>query len=102
MKTSVVESVYLTHIEPALPLLQQLGGFILLICCVLGWAAMDPKTPNCYRITYGLIGIGGAALTFYPAFGLHVPEWAVAMSIFGFAMYMVLDRRRIRHTKEPA
>lgn len=98
---SAIEFFFMRLLDPLLPVLQQLGGLVLLACCIVAWGAMDPRTRNCYRLAYGLVGMGGAGILLAPAFGLGTPELAQTAVIAGFALYMVLDRRRIRHTKEP-
>jgi len=72
-------------------------GAVLVVCSVLAWQSMTARTKNCYRFGFGLIGIPGLALMvlpFYVGYESWRP-WIWTAAGVGFAIYTILDRRRI-------
>lgn len=80
--------------------LEVLAGVVFFIYAVIAWGAMSPRTRHCFRLVYGIIGLAGAALALDPFFGGETAPYARAALMFGFALYLVLDRRRIRPQRE--
>lgn len=80
---------------------QMIAGGAISVCAVLAWSSMGHRTRHCYRFAYGLLGVGGLALIFLP---FAEPEWwhqhVYTALVVGFALYMVLDRRRIRPQRD--
>jgi hypothetical protein len=76
--------------------LEIVAGVVFFVCSVLAWAAMSPSTRHCFRAVYGILGIGGAAIALDPFFDAGVTPYARAALLIGFALYLILDRRRIR------
>jgi len=86
--------------------LDALAGIVLMVCAVLAWAAMSHQTRHCWRFTYWLIGVAGLALFAAPFcevpafFGVDLMRYVSTAILVGFALYMALDRRRVRPMRD--
>ena len=81
-------------------LIDAIAGLVVAVCAVLGWKAMDRNTKHCYRLVYGVIGLAGAALALDPLFDAGYAQVARMSLVAGFALYMVLDRRGVRRSRD--
>lgn len=83
------------------------AGLVFFALSVIAFAAMDHKTRHCFRVTYGVICIAGLALVAAPfcdtviVFGVDLARYAEVGILAAFALYLALDRRRIRPQREP-
>lgn len=70
---------------------------LIVALCVIAFAHMSKTTRHCYRFIYLVIGVASMALALSPLYeheGWN--ESAQNVFIVAVALYMLLDRRRIR------
>lgn len=81
----------------ALHLTEMLAAAAIFVCAFLAWEAMSARTRHCFRIVYGGLGMAAFGLVVLPAYPDYawLADWLRAGLILSFAVYMILDRRRI-------
>ena len=86
---------------PFLHSLEAMAGAVIVSCCVLAFAAMGPKTRQCFRFVYGVLSLCGLALLALPFAPTHIGmrPWIHAALVAAVAAYLFLDRRRIDRMK---
>lgn len=83
--------------------LDMIAAMTILVCCYIAWEWMSHMTRHRFRFVYGVIGLSALAVLVAPVLSSdyedYLPFFKTSMLV-GFALYMILDRRRIKHNRE--
>lgn len=78
-------------------LVSTMAAGLILVCSFLAWEAMSHKTRHCFRVVFGALGLGAAAILLLPLYPEYewLRWWIDRGLLLAFAFYLLLDRRRV-------